>query len=139
MTHASTAVDLGALQHPQSIVEEQQAGSGRVVANVPMQVGIATPDLPASTWQAVSQQDRRPTNAPPPAARTDLLFCSKRSVPMNSTPRRRKCSGALTIVGLKPNSTSGVIEQPFGSEQANTTGQALPAKPRPSHVGGQRP
>ena len=143
-THTSTAVDFGAMQHLQSFVEEQQAGRGRVVANVPTQVGIATLDHSVWTSQAVSQATRPPpppppTHPSPPRGRTDLLFCSKRSVPMNSMLWRRRCSGALTIVGLKPNPTSDVVEQPFKSEQARTTGQTLPANPMPTHVSGQPP
>lgn len=64
-THASTAVDLGALQHPQSIVEEQQAGGGRVVANVRTQVGIATRDHPVRTWRVGRVSARSPPPPPP--------------------------------------------------------------------------
>jgi hypothetical protein len=70
---------------------------------------------------------------------TRLLFCSKRSVPMNSAPLLRKCAGARTMVGLNPNPASGTLETPLDSECESTSGQASPASPRPSHVDGHPP
>ena len=44
------------------------------------------------------------------------------------------------MVGLKPKSTSGrIVSPPRKCELPNMTGHALPANPRPVHVGGQSP
>jgi hypothetical protein len=59
--HASIAADPGPLQNAQVAIEEQQAGSGSVVANVRVQVRVATRNALVVLFKAVRADEFGPS------------------------------------------------------------------------------